>query len=478
MITRPDLSRLHRKLSQKAPTSSVLHGAALELLPVVAVGPLNTLHPIYIRSAKGSRVVDVDGNEYIDLTMGYGPHILGHAPDIVIAAIEEAAAQGLQFALHSPYQEPLARLITDAFPSNEMVLFCNSGTEATMHAIRAARAFTGKSKIALFEGSYHGAHDNVLVSATLNSSHDAPEFIPKSGGIPQETLSTVAMLPYWNDAALEKIRSMRDELAVVVIEPVQGLNPQTAQGPWLQALRQVCTDSNVLLLFDEVITGFRLGFGGGQQLFGISADLVTYGKVIGGGLPCGAVAGRRDIMELFAFRPDGPKVYCAGTHSGNPMSMATGTAVLTHLRSHPETYVYLSEQSHRLANELNRFFADNSLEAQIQLAESMLFLRLRPRPAMRTVRDAALDPVLTDAYDAFQLKLLDRGVHLPGVHQFYLSTAHTEQDVDKVITAFEEALLEVRAEGYMPSGSFVSAVVKPPLPTSVAKAKDEGKARI
>jgi glutamate-1-semialdehyde 2,1-aminomutase len=450
-MSHPDLDRLHRLVYQKAPNSALLHSAARKLLPIVASPTLDVLHPIYIKSAKGARVVDVDGNEYIDLTMGYGPHILGHAPDLVLAALVEASARGLQFALHSPGKEPLARLIADAFPANEMVLFCNSGTEAVMHAIRAARAFTGKSKIALFEGGFHGQSDYVLVRARAGSSADAPELVPRSSGVPQETLSTVVMLPYWNDLALDQIRSRRNELAAVLVEPVQGENPQTEQGPWLQQLRRVCTDSGVLLLFDELITGFRLGYGGGQQFFGLSADLVTYGKVIGGGLPIGAVAGRRDIMEMFAPRAKGATVASAGTFSGNPMSMATGAAVLAHLRSHPEAYSYLREQSHRLGNELNRFFANSSLEARIQFADSILFLRLRPRPVMRTALEAALDPALADAYSALELKLLDRGVILPGYggHQFYLSTAHTEQDVDYVIGAIEEALVEVRAEGFM-----------------------------
>jgi glutamate-1-semialdehyde-2,1-aminomutase len=449
LATHRNLERLHRKMSEKTPTSDLLHSSARELLPLVAVGTLNLLHPIYIRSAKGSRVVDVDGNEYIDLVMGFSPHILGHAPDQAMAALHEAAARGFQFAMHSPYVEPLAQLVTDAFPTNEMVLFCNSGTEATMHAIRAARAFTGKSKIAVFEGGYHGNHDYVMVNATQNSPVDAPEFSARGRGIPNETLSTVAMLPYWNDSAFDRIRSMRRDLAAVLVEPVQGLNPQTRQGPWLQALRKVCSESDVLLVFDEVITGFRLGFGGGQQFFGVPGDLVTYGKVVGGGLPCGAVAGRRDIMELYAPHSSGTSVYSAGTFNANPMTMATGFAVLTHLRSHPEAYEYLRDQSQRIASELNRFFSDNRLEFHIQHADSILFLRFRPPPVIRTARDAALDPALNDACDAFHLKLFDRGVIAPRDHQFFLSTAHSQQDVDQVIRAFQGALQEVQAEGFM-----------------------------
>jgi glutamate-1-semialdehyde 2,1-aminomutase len=450
VIAHSDLGPLYRRFAAKAPTSASMHKAHAELNPAIAPGVLNLLHPIYIQSAKGARVVDVDGNEYIDLTMGFGPHVLGHAPEIAITALREAADRGLSYALHSPYQDPLARLIADASPANEMVLFCNSGTEATMHAIRAARAFTGKSRIALFEGGYHGVHDYVLVKDKLDSPLDRPEFEPRCAGVPEETLSTVSMLPYWNDVALDMIRSMRDELAVVLVEPVQGPNPQTGQGDWLRALREVCTESGVLLLFDELITGFRLQFGGGQETFGVSADLATYGKVIGGGLPIGAIAGRRDVMKLFAPRVGGPMVSSAGTFSGNPMCMATGTAVLGHLKAHPEGYLYMREQGNRMALELNQFIDRQGLHAYMQVADSILFLRLARRPEMRTARDGALDPALADAYEAIQLKLIDRDVILPGVHQFYLSTAHTENDVDEVIAALQEALVEVTDEGFMP----------------------------
>jgi glutamate-1-semialdehyde 2,1-aminomutase len=454
-VAGPDLDRLHRQVTDKAPTSAVLHASAMELMPIVASPTLDVLHPIYIESGKGSRLRDVDGNEYIDLAMGYGPHLLGHAPDVALAAIEEVASKGLQFALHSPGKEPLARLVADAYPANEMVLFCNSGTEATMHAIRAARAFTGKTKVALFEGGYHGVHDYVLVKADPTGSLSEPTFIPRSLGVPAQTLSTLEMLPYWNDLAFDRILSMNNELAAVLVEPVQGQNPQTGHGEWLKRLRQVCSQANVLLIFDEVVTGFRLGYGGGQQFMGVPADLVAYGKIMGGGLPIGAIAGRRDVMVLFGSRPSGAAVSSAGTFSGNPMTVATGTAMLRYLRSHAEVYDYLHNQGNRLASELNRFFIANGLEAVIQSADSILFLRLRPKPAMRTVMEASLDPSLAKAYDAIQLKLLLRGVILPGYggHQFYLSAAHAEADIDEVIAAMGQSVLEVRDEGFMSGGA-------------------------
>jgi len=429
-----------------------MHASAQEFLPIVSVGTLLLQHPIYISSAKGARVIDVDGNEYIDLTMGFGPHILGHSPSVVLDALREALDRGLQVALHNPYQEPLARLIVQAHASNEMVVFCNSGTEATMYAIRALRAFTRRPKIAQFEGSYHGAHDYALVVAAPDSPPGAPRAVARQDGIPPEVVSSVVVLPFWRDEAFDMIRSMRHELAAVLIEPVQGSNPQLGHAEWLRQLREICNAANVPLVFDEVITGFRLGYGGAQEFFGIGADVITYGKVIGGGLPVGAVTGRRDVMELFTSgRVASPSVFSAGTFSGNPMSMVAGTALLSHLKAHPELYTYLWAESDRFARELNTFFTDEDFPAQIQMAGSSLFMRLTRTP-IRTAAEGRLNPDLTDAYDALQLKLLDRGVILPGVHQFHLSTAHTRDDVDTVIAAVKDSFREVRSYGLLPSG--------------------------
>lgn len=436
-------------LTDKTAGSGREHDASSALLPMVATGTLKVPYPIYVRSAQGARIVDVDGNEYIDLTMGFGPHILGHAPPEVVEAVSEAAGGGLQFALHSPYQRPLAELIAAAAPGNERVLFCNSGTEATMHAIRLARAVSGRERIAVFEGSYHGAHDYAMVAADRDSPFDAPTFSARGAGVTRAALSTVVMLPYWSDAAFEMIRSQAGELAVVLIEPVQGSNPQTGQGEWLRQLREVCDEAGVLLLIDEVLTGFRLGFGGAQERFGIRGDLVTYGKVIGGGLPVGAVAGRADVMQRFSLDvPDREQVFSTGTFSGNPLSMAAGTAVLSRLQAEPGIYEHLARQSHRLAGELNAFSAERDLPARVDLADSILFLRLsRRRDPPRTAREAELDPAAAAAYDAFQLRLLDHGVILPGNHQFHLSAAHTEADVDTVIEVCRQALTEVEREG-------------------------------
>ena len=441
------LERSRQRLLDRTRGSAAAHAAAAGLLPVVATGTLSVPYPIYVSSASGSRVTDVDGNEFIDLTMGFGPHILGHASPEVVAAVREAAARGLQFALHSPYQEPLARLVAAAHPGNEMVLFCNSGTEATMHAMRLARAFTGRSQVAVFEGSYHGAHDYAMVVADPESPPTAPVAVGRGGGVTEAAVSTMTMLPYWSEEALETIRARGEELALVAVEAVQGSNPLTAHREWLHELRRACTDAGVLLLVDEVLTGFRLGYGGAQESFGVTGDLVTYGKVAGGGMPIGVVAGRRELMELFA--PGERSVFSTGTFSGNPVTMAAGVAVLERLRSHSEDYEYLEAESGRLADGFNEFCRDRGLPAQIQRAGSILFLRLQRAPAeLRSVRDVARWTAPPEVHDSFQLKLLERGVILPGVHQFHLSTAHSEQDVDAVLGACREALTELHDEGW------------------------------
>jgi glutamate-1-semialdehyde 2,1-aminomutase len=267
-----------------------------------------------------------------------------------------------------------------------------------------------------------------------------------------EAVSTVAMLPYWSEAAFDMIRECRDELAVVLVEAVQGSNPQTEQGDWLRELRRTCTDSGVLLLIDEVLTGFRLGFGGAQETFGVSGDLVTYGKIAGGGMPIGVITGRRDLMELFAAAAEDRNVFSTGTFSGNPMTMAAGVAVLDHLRSHPEDYHRLDDLSQHLADGFNGFCVDRGLPAHMQRAGSILFLRLqRLATKLRNVRDIAALTAPPDVHEGFQMKLLERGVILPGIHQFHLSTAHTQRDVDAVLEACREALLELHDEGW-PSG--------------------------
>ncbi len=414
------------------------------------VGTVDTPYPVYIREAKGSRVIDVDGNEYIDMTMGFGPHILGHAPEVVLRAVKEAAGGGLQFGIHHPYQEPLARLLGEAAPCAEKVVFCNSGTEATLFAIRAARAYTGKTKIAVFDGCYHGAHDYVAVAFHRKSLRERPAAFPVGAGIPQETLDQIIMLPYRHEAAFDLIREHKDELAAVLIEPAQSSNPRLDCGDFLKRLRAVCQECGVVFVLDEVITGFRLAYGGGQEVFDVVPDLATYGKVLGGGLPIGAVAGRAEIMEVFPG-PEPPKsgrrrMFFGGTFSGNPMTMVAGHAAVSYLRDHPEVYRYLAEQGTRLAGEVNEFCMREEIPAQLLSAFSLFHLHFRREP-ISSARD--IDESLKEAETEFYIHLWSHGVIVPGAHVAFISAAHTPEDIDVLIDAFRESFLEVRQKGML-----------------------------
>lgn len=454
------LDQIRERLLARSPTSANLARSASDVLSMTAAETLALAAPIYVRSAKGSRIVDVDGNEYIDLITGFGPHLLGHAPDQVVEAIREAARDGLQFGLPNRHQEPLARLIVESAPCADRVLFCSTGTEATMFAIRALRAFTGRTKIAVFEGGYHGAHDYVLAVVDQDSPADAPTFSPRKSGIPGETLSTVMMLPYWNDAALDLIRRHRHELALVMIEPVQGANAQSEHVAWLRGLRDVCTEAGVPLVFDEVITGFRLGIGGAQTAFGVVPELATYGKVLGGGLPIGAVAGRADIMDTFSKHALGTyplekEAFATGTFNSNPMSMTAGYATISHLRDHPQLYDHLREQSDRLADTVNAFCAAEAIPARVNHNQSILNIYFGHDANARTVRElrrtqdepGPSGQPYSVAADAFRAYLLEAGVIALTMHHTHLSTAHTQRDVDLVIEAMKGALLKVRADG-------------------------------
>ena len=446
---------VYEELRRKTPGSKEAYERSSEVLGQVVTGTLSLPHPIYIKEAKGSRVTDVDDNEYIDLTMGFGPQILGHAPDVVIEAVKEAADRGLQWALHNPYQEPLARLMVEAVPCAEKVVFVNTGTEATMYAIRAARAITGKSKVGVFDGSYHGAHDYVLVKVDQDSPRDRPEFAPSGDGIPTETQQNVMMLPYRNEAALDLIREKKDELALVMVEGAQSSVP-ILDGDFLRKVAQVCRESGVLFLMDEVISGFRLAYGGAQEFLDVKPDLATYGKIIGGGMPIGAIAGSNELMEAFSRSPDvyqseggevrQPGIFTAGTFSGNPVTMAAGHAQISYLRDHPEIYKDLAEQGERVVNEINTFCTAEEFPAQMLGALSLFHLWFQREP-INSYRDVT--PPLQEAEDLFYLNLMNRGVIIPAVHMACISSAHTPDDIDQIITAMKESFLAVKEAGLL-----------------------------
>src|SRR5438876_2561175 len=337
------MRNLHRPLSHK------LFAEALEYIPGGVNSPVRAFRgvggePFFVNRAKGSRVWDVDGNEYIDYVCTWGPAILGHAHPAIIGAVKEAAEHGTSFGIPNPLEVKMARLIRSAVPSVQKVRMCNSGTEATMSAIRLARGFTRRDKIIKFEGCYHGHVDSLLVKAgsgALTFGH------PDSAGVPAAFTQHTIVLPF-NDTEMVKaaFAANAGQIAGIILEPVPGNAGLYLPKPgYLEFLRQITAANGALLIFDEVMTGFRLAPGGAQQRFGITPDLTCFGKIIGAGLPVGAFGGRADIMDYLA--PLGP-VYQAGTLSGNPLAMAAGIAALEELKT-SDAYGQLEERSEQLA---------------------------------------------------------------------------------------------------------------------------------
>ncbi|MBT6513085.1 MAG: aminotransferase class III-fold pyridoxal phosphate-dependent enzyme [Rhodospirillaceae bacterium] len=435
-----------RKLAEMTPKSRELHEKANDLLPVEVVPTFEMPAPICIHSAEGARVTDVDGNEYIDLTMGAGPHVLGHRPRVVEDAMHEQLGRTWHLVLKNDRQLELAELIKEAFPAAERTVFCNSGTEATMYGMRVARAHTGKEKVAVFDGCYHGAHDYALIKADPESPRSAPDAKILGSGVPSSVRDdTMLVLPYDDPAAFDLIRKHKDELAMVMVQPVQNTVPRDDVGPFLKELREVCRECGVLYLLDEVVTGFRLGWGGGTEFFDVDADLITLGKALGGGMPIGALSGRADIMAPLGKPwgdPDG--VFLGGTFSGNPLTMAAGVAALTHMRDNKETvYPYLNEQGDRLAAKVNKYCEERQMGAELNNAGSIMYMHFKR--GIKTSRD--LTDENHDAEREFYVHLMTKGVIVPGIHLFFISTEHTPEDIDTIADAFCESLQDVREDG-------------------------------
>ncbi len=419
--------------------SQELFAEALRYLPGGVNSPVRAFRgvggsPFFARRAFGSRVEDEDGNTYIDYVTTWGPAILGHAHPAVTKAVQAAAERGTSFGIPNAAETEMARLICDWVPSVEKVRLTNSGTEATMSAIRLARGFTKRDKIIKFEGCYHGHVDSLLVKAGSGALTLGQ---PDSAGIPAALAALTLALPF-NDA--EAVRAAfaqnKGEIAAVIVEPIPanaGLIPP-APG-FLEKLRELCTAEGALLIFDEVMTGFRLGRGGAQELLGVRPDLSCFGKVIGGGLPVGAVGGKAEIMDYFA--PVGP-VYQAGTLSGNPLAMAAGLAQLRILVEQ-DIYAKLEELGRELEAETRAALKGAGLKYSFYRYGSMFCLFFTERP-VRNWSDARSADLAR--FGRFFHALLDRGVYI-APSQFetgFLSAAHTPEDVATTARALREAL--------------------------------------
>jgi len=392
-------------------------------------------HPVFVQKAQGSRIYDTAGNEYIDYVLSWGPMILGHAHPDVIAAICETARQGTSFGAPTEVETEMARLICEAIPSIERVRMTSSGTEATMTAIRLARGYTDRSMILKFDGCYHGHADSLLIKA---GSGVATLGIPGSPGIPGELARLTLSLPYNDTDALENaIARYGSELAAVIIEPVAGnMGVVLPQEYFLKKLRELTAQHGIVLIFDEVITGFRFLFGGYQNMIGITPDLTCLGKIIGGGMPVGAVGGKREIMERLAPVGD---VYQAGTLSGNPLAMSAGRATLALLKSKNKIFNELNRKADTLLCESEKLFREKGIAVCTNQFRSMFTVFFQEGPVYDLQSAMKSD---TRLYARFFHGMIENGVWL-APSQFeagFLSFAHTREDLDKTLSGISKTL--------------------------------------
>lgn len=414
---------------------------AVDLMPGGVNSPVRAfksvgMSPIFMEQGKGSQIVDIDGNEYIDYVLSWGPLILGHADDRVVSKLQEAVAKGTSFGTSTIMENKLAELVIDRVPSIDMVRLVNSGTEATMSALRLARGYTGRDKILKFEGNYHGHGDSLLIKA---GSGVATLGLPDSPGVPESVAKNTITVPY-ND--VESVRyafeQYGDEIAAVIVEPVSGnMGVVPPQENFLQDLRRITEDNDTLLIFDEVMTGFRVGYNCAQGYFGVTPDLTCLGKVIGGGLPVGAYGGKREIMENIA--PTG-SIYQAGTLSGNPLAMTAGYETLHALDE--SSYEEINQKVDKLMEGYKQAAIDFQIPLQINRAGSMVgvFFTNEPVINFETAQSANLD-----YFAQYYRGMIEEGVFLPP-SQFeglFLSTAHTDEDIDKTIQAVRNVFSKI-----------------------------------
>jgi len=394
--------------------------------------------PLFIKRGKGSMFWDVDGNEYIDYIGSWGPHLFGHNPSFIIDALKSAIENGTSFGAPTALEVEMAKLITELVPSVEMVRMVNSGTEATMSAVRAARGYTGREKFIKFEGCYHGHADYFLIKA---GSGALTLGVPTSPGVTKGNAADTLLADYNDINSIKKlISSNKNEIAAVIIEPIAGnMGVIKVKDDFIKELRAICDEEKIVLIFDEVMTGFRVASGGAQEILGIKPDLSTFGKIIGGGLPVGAFGGKKEIMEKIA--PSGP-VYQAGTLSGNPLAMAAGFAALKHIKDNPSIYKELEEKSSYLENGFKENLMSLGKNYAMNRVGSMMCMFFTEETVDDFQSAIKSDTVL---YGKYFHEMLKRGIYLAPAQfeALFVSTAHSKEDLNKTIIANKEALLAI-----------------------------------
>ncbi|MBQ2449123.1 MAG: glutamate-1-semialdehyde 2,1-aminomutase [Peptococcaceae bacterium] len=424
--------------------SKKLFEEAQEFIPGGVNSPVRAFkavgdHPVFIEKAEGSKLYDADGNAYVDYICSWGPMLLGHQPEAVTKAVQEALLKGSTYGAPTAAEVEIAKLIVDAVPSVEMVRMVNSGTEATMSAIRLARGYTKRNKLVKFEGCYHGHADHLLIKA---GSGALTFGVPSSPGVPESIASETLSATYNDLDSVKKLfAEYPDQIAAVIVEPVagnMGLIPPV-EG-FLEGLREVTAEYGALLIFDEVISGFRASFGGAQKVFNIMPDITCLGKIIGGGLPVGAYGGKKEIMQHVA--PVGP-VYQAGTLSGNPLAMAAGIATLKELAK-PGVYETIEAKAKKLAEGVQAAAEKAGVTVSINHSASLLTVFFTGEKVDSYAAAMTSD---TAKFKVFFQSMLNQGVYLPP-SQFecwFVSLAHTDEDIEKTIAAAEKAFAEVAA---------------------------------
>ncbi|NLT36646.1 MAG: glutamate-1-semialdehyde 2,1-aminomutase [Methanomassiliicoccus sp.] len=420
--------------------SECLYHRAQRVMPGGVSSPVRAYQPYprYIAEAQGDRIIDVDGNEYIDYCMAFGPLILGHAHPSVVSALQAQAGKGTLYGAPIEAEAQFAEDISREYRSMEMLRFVSTGTEATMHALRLARGHTGRKKVLKFEGCFHGAHDAVLVKAGSGATtHGAPNSL----GVLEEVASNTLLATFNDLGTVEQaLRANRGEVAAVIVEPVMGnVGPVLPSEGFIQGLRELTTAHDTLLIFDEVITGFRLSMGGAQRRYGITPDITTLGKIAGGGMPIGVFGASEEIMSKIS--PLG-KVYQAGTFSGNPMSLAAGMATVKELRA--QGHEGLDRKGDLMRRGLEEALGDMKVPHQVVGIGSMFQLFLSSAP-VRNYREALSSD--SAMFDRLFRRLLEEGIYL-APSQFetnFLSTAHTDEDIKRTVDSFATSLSEVSA---------------------------------
>jgi glutamate-1-semialdehyde 2,1-aminomutase len=424
--------------------SSALFNEAKKYIPGGVNSPVRAFnavggHPIFVKKAKGAYLYDEDDNKLIDYISSWGPMILGHAHPAVVEAIIERTKDGTSFGIPTALETEIAKLAVSMVPGIDKIRFVNSGTEACMSAVRLARGYTQKDKIIKFAGCYHGHSDSFLIQAGSGAVTFGE---PNSPGVTKGTAKDTLLANYNNLESVEKlVRENKEDIACIIVEPVAGnMGCILPKKGFLEGLRQICDDNKILLIFDEVMTGFRLAPGGVQELLGVEADIVTFGKVLGGGLPVGAFAGKSDIMNHLS--PDGP-VYQAGTLSGNPLAMAAGHTMLKELNNNREVFESLDKKTTYLHQGMAKVLNDANVDHQINRIGSMISIHFCKEPVIDFETAAHGN---NSKFKTYFHGMLDRGVYIPpsAFESYFLNDALSYEDIDHTVNALSEFVHELK----------------------------------